>query len=281
MAPIQTDKPVCLHPDINPVQPPDPGSGSRQDHCRAGVEAEQRLALVIGNSAYGKGDLRNPVNDARAMATRLRSLGFEVILGRDMTYRQMRRTIGRFGHQLKPGGVGLFYYAGHGIQAQGRNYLIPVDARIKDEYEVSADGIDVHYVLARMASAKTNLNIIILDACRDNPFERSFRSSGGQGLAHMAAPPGTIIAYATAPGKTADDGQGSHGVFTAAMLNQLGKPGLTVEKVFKQVGREVNSKTKGAQRPWLASDYYGEFYFARASESQTSSQSNHQPHPIQ
>ena len=173
-------------------------SAQLRDITVEAMKSERRLALVIGNGAYASTPLKNPVNDARAMAQALRGLGFDVIAHENASYKDMRRAVIEFGDRLQGGGVGLFYYAGHGIQAGGRNYLIPVDATIKSESEIEVESIDVAAVLARMETARNRLNIVILDACRDNPFGRSFRSSS-RGLASVDAPTGTMIAYATAP----------------------------------------------------------------------------------
>ena len=224
--------------------------------------SSRRVALVIGNAAYRESPLKNPVNDARSMASALKQLGFSVIEGEDLTFRQMRRKFIEFGREIDKGGVGLFYYAGHGVQVNGRNYLLPVGAEIKHEEEVEVEGVALDSLLARMAGAKNGLNIIILDACRNNPYERSFRSGGSRGLAQVVAPKGTVIAYATAPGKTAADGSGRHGVFTEAILRHIQNPNYDLEDFFKQVGRTVDSRTSGTQRPWMASDYYGQFAFA-------------------
>jgi len=228
---------------------------------RGALRSEKNLALVIGNSAYSSvGRLRNPVNDARGMARALRELGFEVLAHEDLGDKAMRRAILEFGSRLPKGGVGLFYYAGHGIQANGRNYLIPVDANIGSEAEAEVEAIDVAKVLARMETANTQVNIVILDACRNNPFARSFRSAVN-GLAMMDAPSGTLVAYATAPGKVARDGDGTNGLFTSELLKAIQVPGLTIEQVFKRVRQGVSQETRGEQVPWESSSLVGEFVF--------------------
>jgi formylglycine-generating enzyme required for sulfatase activity len=224
------------------------------------MKKEKRLALVIGNGAYAMSPLKNPVNDARAMAQALRGLGFEVIAHENAGYKDMRRAVIEFGDRLQGGGVGLFYYAGHGIQAGARNYLIPVDAAIKSESEVEVESIDVSTVLARMETARNRLNIVILDACRDNPFARSFRSSS-RGLASVDAPTGTMIAYATAPGRVAADGAGANGPYTAELVQAMQQPGLKLEEVFKRVVGGVRRQTSGQQVPWFTSSVDGEFVF--------------------
>jgi hypothetical protein len=224
---------------------------------------QKAVALVIGNSAYAVGPLRNPVNDARAMARSLRELGFDVLAHQDLGGKAMRRAILDFGSRLPQSGVALFYYAGHGIQVNGKNYLIPVDANIGSEAEVEVEALDVAKVLARMETANTRVNIVILDACRNNPFARSFRSAA-QGLAMMDAPSGTIVAYATAPGKVARDGEGSNGLYTGELLKAMELPGLTIEQVFKRVRVSVQQQTRGDQVPWESSSLVGEFAFKTA-----------------
>ncbi|MCE9571512.1 MAG: caspase family protein, partial [Rhodocyclales bacterium] len=222
--------------------------------------AEQKVALIIGNAAYPTSRLRNPVNDAKAMAEKLRALGFDVVLRTDTTQRDMTRAISQFGQKLVLGSVGLFYYAGHGMQVRGKNFLIPIDAEIETEGSVSSEAVDVDQVLNQLGPAR--LSMVILDACRNNPFERKFRSSGGGGLAQIDAPTGTLLAYATAPGKVAADGTGNNGVYTEALLKALDMPGLKVEDVFKQVRINVLKSSDNQQTPWESSSLTGEFYFS-------------------
>ena len=224
------------------------------------IVGEQRLALVIGNSAYKVGPLRNPANDARAMAQALRKAGFEVDHRENLSHRQLFEATRGFGEKLKPGAVALFYYAGHGMQVRDRNYLIPVEADLKHEDEVPYTSIDAAYALDVMNRARTRINIVILDACRNNPFARSFRS-GSSGLAQMEAPSGTLIAYATAPGRVASDGTGAHGLYTQYLLRHLATPGLPVELLFKRVREGVERETKSQQVPWESSSLKGDFAF--------------------
>ena len=214
----------------------------------AAVSAEQKVALVIGNSAYPTSRLRNPVNDAKAMAEKLRALGFDVVLRTDSSQRDMTRAISQFGQKLALGSVGLFYYAGHGMQVRGKNYLIPIDAEIETEGSVSSEAVDVDLVLNQLGPAR--LSMVILDACRNNPFERKFRSVAGGGLAQIDAPTGTMLAYATAPVKVAADGTGSNGLYTEALLKALDTPGLKVEDVFKQFRINVLQASDNQQIPW-------------------------------
>jgi uncharacterized caspase-like protein len=221
---------------------------------------ERRVALVIGNSAYKSSPLRNPVNDARAISKALSATGFKVTVLENATLTTMRRAVRAFGDDLVAGGVGLFYYAGHGMQVRGRNFLIPVNADIEREDEVEDGALDANFVLSKMDSAKNALNLIILDACRNNPFARSFRS-GSQGLAQMDAPSGTLVAFATAPGSVASDGEGENGLYTKHLLANIGKPGLPIEQVFKEVRRGVGRETNDRQIPWESSSLRGDFFF--------------------
>ncbi|MBI3574488.1 MAG: caspase family protein [Gammaproteobacteria bacterium] len=239
---------------------PDRNLAVSKPAAAAAQVTERRLALVIGNGAYDVSPLRNPVNDARATASALRQSGFQVTERLNLTQAQMRDAIRAFGDQLHQGGVGLFYYAGHGMQVKGRNYLIPVRADIRREDEVADQAVSADVVLQKMESAKNRLNIVILDACRNNPFARSFRSSG-QGLAQMDAPSGTLLAYATAPGSVAADGSGNNGLYTQHLLASIRQPGLRIEDVFKRVRVNVKRDSKGLQVPWENTSLEGDFFF--------------------
>ncbi|UCG27377.1 MAG: caspase family protein [Bacteroidales bacterium] len=222
---------------------------------------ENRSALVIGNSGYKMGRLANPVNDARAMAAILEQLGFNVILRTEIPNKdEMKRVIREFRRLLEKGGVGLFYYAGHGLQVDGINYLIPVEAQIFNEEEVEYECVEAGFVLAQMEIARNRMNVVIMDACRDNPFARSFRSYRG-GLATINAPTGTLIAYATAPGSVASDGTGKNGLYTEILLNEIQVKGQKIEETFKNVRRGVLDMSDGRQIPWESSSLIGDFYF--------------------
>jgi hypothetical protein len=224
------------------------------------ASGDGRVALVIGNAAYEEAPLRNPVNDARAMAKRLFELGFKVTKLEDATRNEMERAIAAFEGSLGPEKTGLFYYAGHGIQVRGRNYLIPIDAGLKSERSARFEAVDVGSVTEAMEYAKSKVNLVILDACRNNPFERRWRGQG-RGLAAVDAARGTLIAYATAPGSVAADGDGENGLYTESLLTVLQTPGLSVEEVFKQVRAEVDKVSGGAQTPWESSSLTGSFIF--------------------
>ncbi len=229
-------------------------------------EEEIRTALIIGNSRYQMGVLPNPVNDARAMATVLKQVGFDVILKTEISNKdEMKRAIREFGRKLERGGVGLFYYAGHGLQVDGINYLIPVEAQIYNQEEVEYECVEAGFVLAQMENARNRMNVVIMDACRDNPFARSFRSSK-RGLATINAPTGTMIAYATAPGSVASDGTGKNGLYTEILLNEIQVEGQKIEETFKNVRRSVLDLSDGRQIPWESSSLVGDFYFVPPSE---------------
>lgn len=243
---------------------PDRGFGNRSN--------EKRLALVVGNSDYqNTTPLPNPKNDAADMKTALESLGFEVFYGVNQNARQMKALIRQFGDKLlQTKGVGLFYYAGHGVASGGENYLVPVDADIPSEDEIADATVSLSFLLGKMAVAENSLNLVILDACRNNPFARKWRTvrdtSTNGGLATIRqAPIGTLIAYATQPGNTASDGTGRNGLYTESLLQQMKKPNIAIEEVFKNVRSQVRQKSKNAQIPWESSSIEGEFYFATAS----------------
>ncbi len=221
---------------------------------------ERRTALVIGNGAYRDAPLRNPVNDARAVAKALEETGFRVRLVENARRSTMRAAIREWGDELAEGGVALFYFAGHGMQIRGRNYLIPVGADIQRENEVEDESVDANTVLSKLDSVKNSLNLVILDACRNNPFARSFRSAQ-QGLAQMDAPSGTLVAFATAPGSVAADGEGANGLYTQHLLHQIRVPGLSVEELFKRVRIAVTKETADKQVPWESSSLKGDFFF--------------------
>ena len=225
------------------------------------LSANARTALVIGNGAYTNlSALANPGNDARDMASSLTELGFEVQLLVDASHESIEEAVLDFGEKLhKGGGVGLFYYAGHGVQDQGRNYLIPVEANIRRATQLKRKAVDVGWVLDEMAAANNGLNMVILDACRDNPFAE-FRSAD-RGLAKMEGPKGTFIAYATAPGDVAADGEGRNGLFTKHLLSAMQQPDQPVELAFKDVVKAVSDESRGRQTPFITSSLTGDFYF--------------------
>jgi len=230
----------------------------------AWAQKDVRVALVIGNGAYQNAEpLRNPVNDARAMARALRDAGFEVIAHENLTRRGFVEALHEFSGKVPPGGVGLFYYAGHGIQVRGLNHLVPVDAALTTERDVKYETIDLNDVLGGLNEARARLSLVILDACRDNPFARRFRSTT-RGLAQTDAPRGTMIAYATAPGETAADGDGNNGLYTAELLKAIAVPGLKLEEIFKRTIDGVARASGNKQTPWVSSSFRGDFVFNAA-----------------
>ena len=222
-----------------------------------------RVALVIGNSKYALKPLRNPENDAYDMASTLEELGFQTILALNANQKQMLQSINKFSQRLGKEDVGLFFFAGHGMQLSGTNYLIPVGAKIKSGTNVQRSAVSVDLVLEAMERAGNPLNIIILDACRDNPFLRSY-SPVNSGLAGMNAPSGSLICYATAPGSVASDGSGRNGVFTHCLLRHMKTTDMELSRMMKKVRMDVRKTTSGTQTPWEASSLTGDFYFIRS-----------------
>jgi hypothetical protein len=225
--------------------------------------SENRQALVIGNSEYQyAGRLRNPVNDARAIGSTLKQLGFKVTTITNADQRKIERSIRNFGKQLKQNkGVGLFYFAGHGMQFDGENYLLPTDIDPSTEEDVRYDAVPLGKLLAQMRAADNKMNIVVLDACRNNPFSRSFRTFN-PGLAQINAAAGTFISFATAPGQIAADGEGSNGLFTSKLLQHMQTPDLKIEEVFKRTTADVYSASNKRQAPWVQYSVIGDFYFA-------------------
>lgn len=241
--------------------------------------AEKRLALVVGNSAYsGNLQLPNPVHDATLMTQTLRTLGFEVMERTDVSYQEMKRAIQEFGDRIQQTGhetVSLFYYAGHAVELKGFNYLVPIKAGIHSANDIAIEAVEADWVLKAMEGAGSRLNIVILDACRNNPFQHD-RSMQGRGLASMHAPRGSLIAYATAPGQAAVDGvnpQQKHSPYTAALAHTMQKPGLTILEVFQEVRKLVLQATRDAQTPWESTSLTDTFYF-RAHPGNVSSESH-------
>ena len=236
---------------------------------------ERKVALVIGNSAYRVGALKNPVNDAQAVAASLRRLGFEVALRENTSLRDLIESFRQFSLNTRSASVRVVYYAGHGLQLKGRNYLLPVDTEIRGEDEVVAKSADLNELLERLGDAKEGINIVILDACRNNPFSGvelvgpdgrrlKFRGATPAGLAPVEAPLGSMVAFSTAPGGVALDNPGEkNSLYTKHLLVSMQSPGLPVELVFKQVRLGVARETGRVQVPWESSSLTGEFCFIR------------------
>ena len=227
-----------------------------------------RLALVIGNADYQGAPLRNPENDANDMANTLKRLGFEVILAQNADQKTMINAVREFEQRLRNGGIGLFYYSGHGVQHANHNYLVPVGADIESEFDIEFETIDASYVLKHMEQANKNgVNIVILDACRNNPFLRSFRNLR-RGLARMDSVRGSLIAYATAPGTTAEDGTGRNGTYTKHLLTALRTiPHMSIADLFIEVTAQVEKETHGQQVPWQSLSLTHRFCFAPCGET--------------
>ena len=225
------------------------------------THAADRVALVIGNADYMFAPLTNPINDAEDITAALTDLEFDVITAKNATKREMVTALHRFTKKLARAEIGLFYYAGHGMQINGRNYLIPVKADVKAESDVEFEALDADRVLGRMRLAGNPLNLVVLDACRNNPFASSFRAIV-PGLARMDAPAGTIIAYATSPGKWAMDGTGRNGIYTKHLLKALKTPNLTIQETFNEAGMGVMKETEQKQVPWTSNTPIPKFYFS-------------------
>jgi tetratricopeptide (TPR) repeat protein len=230
---------------------------------------EKRYALVIGNSAYSKeiGVLKNPVNDATDFAKALQNMNFDVTLITDASYGKIRAEMMKFRDKLNLGErdktVGLFYYAGHGLQHDNENYLVPVDAEIQYVDDIARFCFPIQkMVLSQMEMSNSRMNIVILDACRNNPFPAIHRGIGeSQGLGEMKKARGAFIAYATSPGSVASDGSGRNGLYTQELIKAMSKPGRTIEQVFKEVRANVLRQSGDQQNPWENSNIIGDFYF--------------------
>ena len=225
--------------------------------------AEQRVALVIGNSNYQTAPrLTNPGNDAQSMAQLLNSAGFEVTQATDLARSEMVRVVQDFSAKVAergPGTVAMIYYAGHGVQVAGENYLLPVDAKISAPSDLDGNSLRLVDLMGTLESIQSRMRIVVLDACRNNPFPEV--NDTGRGLAIVDAPNGSIVGYSTAPGMEAQDGDGNHSPYTSAFLNIAREPNLPIEQLFKRVRLEVNNTTKGKQTPWESSSLTSDFYF--------------------
>lgn len=227
--------------------------------------AEKRLALVVGNARYPLAPLNNPENDARVVASTLRRLGFEVIEHVNLPVKDFRRVLREYAKRVQDTeGTALFFYAGHGVQIDGRNYLLPVDINVRDEYEIKDEAVDVEELfVSRLDRARAQTRIIILDACRDNPFGRVTRGlrTVGTGLVEMGAR-GALIAYSSAPGATAEDGPaGTNSIFTRHLVKEMLVEGLEVEQMFKNVRVKVLRDSNQRQIPWVNSSMTSNFSF--------------------
>ena len=239
----------------------------------AAAAAGQKAALVIGNASYRVGALKNPVNDAQAVAGALKGLGFEVALRENTSLRDMIEAFRQFSLSARTARVRVIFYAGHGVQVKGRNYLLPVDTEIRAEDEVAAKSADLNELLERLGAMQSGINIVILDACRNNPFSGQeivgpdgrrlkFRGATPGGLARVEAPLGSMVAFSTAPGGVALDNPGEkNSLYTKHLLSAMQSPGLPVEMLFKQVRLAVARETGRVQVPWESSSLTGDFCF--------------------
>ncbi|MDC0230325.1 caspase family protein [Aureispira] len=230
--------------------------------------AQSRTALIIGNSNYNNSPLRNPVNDALAMASALQNSGFNAMVYTNIDQKTMKKAIREFGEKLKEvGGVGLFFYGGHGLQTDGRNFLVPINATITKVQDIEFESIDLGRVLSEFEYAENDMNIIILDACRDNPYKEAFEKSkhmSYNGLASIgSAPYNSYIAFATGPGSVALDGEGKNSLYTQELLKAMKEPGKGIEEVFKKVRKNVRKHSEGKQIPWESSSVEDDFYFKK------------------
>jgi hypothetical protein len=222
---------------------------------------ENRVALVLGNSSYKSAPLRNPTNDAKDMAAKLKGMGFTVVERNNLTVKQIGSTLREFRSKLTPGSVALVFYAGHGLQIKGENYFPTVDAEIAGEEDVPNQSLSMRQIMDVLGDAKTRLNLVFLDACRDNPYARSFRSAS-RGLSKETPPSGTLISFATRPGSVASDGTGRNGLYTGALLASMDVQGLQIELALKRVVSAVKGASGGQQEPWMEGSIEGDFYFS-------------------
>jgi hypothetical protein len=220
-----------------------------------------KKALCIGNAQYPEAPLKNPANDARDLSRRLEALGFSCRLSTDASYRSMNETLKDFALEMSGAEVGLFFFAGHGMQISGENYLTAVDTDFTSETDAKYSSLPLNKVIDVLEKGDNSTSIIILDACRNNPYERRWRGGEYLGLAPVYAPKGTIIAFATSPGQTAFDGDNQNGAYTSALLNHIGNQNLTIEDLFKRVRNTLSAMTSGKQTSWEHTSLMGDFLF--------------------
>ena len=227
------------------------------------LPTEKRVALVIGNANYQTApSLANPGNDARSVAQLLNTAGFEVTAATDLTRSDMVKAVDGFISRVAdrgPNAVAMIYYAGHGVQLEGENYLLPIDARISKLSDLDGNSLRLVDLMGTLETITSRMRIVVLDACRNNPFPEV--DDSGRGLAIVDAPSGSIVGYSTAPGMVAHDGDGNHSPYTSAFLNIARQPNLPIEQLFKRVRLEVNNATGGKQTPWESSSLNSDFYF--------------------
>jgi hypothetical protein len=227
----------------------------------ANAADEPRTALVIGNGAYSYGSLANAVTDATDMADALRDVGFEVTLLTDADQRAMDKALTGFSDALSAkGGVGLLYYSGHGVQVDNENYALPIGDELKREDDVKYEAVNIAQVITNLSGAGNSLNIVIIDACRNNPLQSSGRSAT-RGLARADGGPGLFVSFSTSPGAVALDGDGRNSPFTSHLIRAIRMPGLSLEEAFKETLKGTYTETEGEQLPWISSSFFGDFVF--------------------
>jgi hypothetical protein len=239
----------------------------------AALSAEHRVALVIGNASYQMvPPLKNPIRDARLIADRLQKIGFETLYFTDVDGKQMRRAFRAYSEKLAAYGrdtIGLIFFAGHGIQVRENNYLLPTDADIRKESDAGLEAVHLADVLNAIFEAANKLNVVVLDACRDNPYRKAMRTAG-TGLAGFEAPVGTLVSFSTGPGKVASDGE-TNSPFAVALAAALQDPGLKIEDAFKRVSEQVYATTSREQLPWYTTSVHGDFFLARKETAEVAS----------
>lgn len=226
-----------------------------------GKEIMKKIALLFGNNDYPESKLNNASNDAQDLSERLKNLGFNCICKINSSCEEMNRTITEFRLLLDDYEVGIVFFAGHGVQVDGINYLAAIDTNFVDETACKYTSLCLDYVIEILEKSKISTKIIILDACRTNPFERKWRGTASRGLAPVYAPKGTIIAYATSPGQVALDGSGNNGAFTSALLTHIETPKITIEELFKRVRNTLSAITRNKQISWEHTSLMGDFIF--------------------
>jgi len=260
----QTEAAETQMPALIPEQPSQASTDPLPAAPLPSLQTEHHVALVIGNSDYKEAPLRNPLNDARDMTKTLRELGFEVIEVTNSNKQNILNAVNEFSVRLQQASIGLFYYSGHGVQFQGTNYLVPLQATIGAPADLEQETVDARKILGRMEQSQTALNIVILDACRNNPFRNlfGFRSFGERGLAPLPRVRSSLIAYATQPDNVAEDGIGRNGTYTKYLLQYIKQSGLSLPDLFSEVGRAVLQETNGKQEPWVSFSPLPRFCFA-------------------
>jgi uncharacterized caspase-like protein len=222
---------------------------------------KKHIALLIGNSSYSNSPIKSPANDAVLLAEELRKRGFEVMLCTNLDIREMKIKMEEFEIKLNQyKGIGLFFYSGYGIQLNGENYLIPLGARIDKQQDVEMEAISLQKLIENMQFANTSLNLVILDASRENPFSKLIKTKTS-GLAIIEPPTGTMIAYSTTPGNISVESNRDNSLYMRELVKALQIPNLKIEEVFKKVRKEVYQKTKGRQSTWENECLFGDFYF--------------------